>query len=295
MSDEAITPQPGQPLRFIAIVLSLWVGARLVVASPLMGNNEEAFAARLQEGVKGMARDAPQPGPRISTQAEPVWAARIDRAPIVRPRRLWLPSIERAPVVRVAANAPSEGARVAAVEPVTERNTASAPLLSAIPAERGASKPARRWSGGAWTYWRGAGKGGGRGAALSGAGQLGGSQAGMRLERAVGGMDHGLPMLAYGRLTSALKSPRQSEAAIGLAVRPFSGRMPLTIGIERRIALDRGGRNAFALLAAGGLNPTHVAGPLIAEGYAQAGLAGFSRRDGFVDGRVSLGIAPGRS
>jgi len=61
------------------------------------------------------------------------------------------------------------------------------------------------------------------------------------------------------------------------------------IAFERRVALDSDARNAFALFAAGGLNPTEIAPALIAQGYAQAGVVGFSRRDLFADGRVSLG------
>jgi hypothetical protein len=57
---------------------------------------------------------------------------------------------------------------------------------------------------------------------------------------------------------------------------------------ERRQRLGPGGRSGFALLAAGGIGPLAIAGPLSAEGYAQGGVAGLPGADGFADGRLSL-------
>lgn len=126
---------------------------------------------------------------------------------------------------------------------------------------------------------------------MTSAGQLGGAQAGVRIDRAVAQIGRrAMPVLLYGRMTAALSRPHQPEAALGVAIKPLSGRVPLSIGVERRVALDSTGRNAFALIAAGGLNPTRIAGPLITEGYAQAGMVGFARHDLFVDGRLSLGL-----
>ena len=121
---------------------------------------------------------------------------------------------------------------------------------------------------------------------------------GARLERRVARLHVGqrtVPMQVYGRISRAIRRPHQSEAAVGIAVRPQSGRAPLSIGVERRIALENSARNAFALVAAGGLNPTRVVGPVVAEGYAQAGMVGLSRQDLFVDGRVALGVALDRT
>jgi hypothetical protein len=144
----------------------------------------------------------------------------------------------------------------------------------------------RRWSGSAWAFWRDGGK---DGASYGSAGQLGGSQAGVRLERRFTETGKLASVSAYGRATAALSAPHMPEMAVGIALRPVSTKLPVMIAFERRVALDSDARNAFAVFAAGGLNPTEIAPGLIAQGYAQAGVVGFSRRDLFTDGRVSLG------
>jgi hypothetical protein len=138
------------------------------------------------------------------------------------------------------------------------------------------------WRGSAWAFWRN--KVPVR--ALGSAGQLGGAQVGARIDRHFNAA--GLPMSVYGRVSSALYSPEAPEAAVGLALRPVGGPVPISIGVERRIGLNRDGRDAFALVAVTGLYPTPVFGGLIAEGYAQGGMVGFSRADAFIDGRFSL-------
>jgi len=150
-----------------------------------------------------------------------------------------------------------------------------------------AGEASGRWNGTAWLFWRERAQG----AALSSAGQLGGSQAGMRIDRRIGQAGTGgepSPVLVYGRITRALDAPHQGEAALGLAIKPLNGRTALTVGIERRVAMESGARNAFALIVAGGLNPTRLIGPVMAEGYAQAGIVGASQQDLFADGRLSL-------
>ncbi|TNE38164.1 MAG: hypothetical protein EP321_13715 [Sphingomonadales bacterium] len=173
--------------------------------------------------------------------------------------------------------------------------TASAAAPSS-PARRPVSIPAvppsapvgaatsQRWSGSAWLLWRNEGNS----QALGSAGQLGGAQAGLRIDRHLGRPVGTVPLSAYARFTGALREPVAPEAALGIAVHPLSGRVPLMVGIERRVALDDDGRNAFSILAATGLNPTPVMGGLIAEGYAQAGMVGLSRTDLFADGRAVL-------
>ena len=66
--------------------------------------------------------------------------------------------------------------------------------------------------------------------------------------------------------------------------------MPLRLLAERRQALGRDGRSAFAILAHGGVSERAVAGPVILDAYAQAGVVGLSRRDRFADGAMRLSI-----
>lgn len=116
---------------------------------------------------------------------------------------------------------------------------------------------------------------------LATAGQLGGSQAGVRARMRL------MPGLHLaGRLSGPLRSRTGMEAAIGLDVRPVDS-VPVTLMVERRIGLDRGGRDAFVIGAFGGFDRT-VAPGLRLDGYAQAGLVGLGRRDGYVDGALRV-------
>lgn len=295
-SDREALPTRGQPLRFLAAVLCLWVSMRLVAASSLLPGGytaDKPQAGPAQARIQAYAANALGQIFHIGAEsAKPVWTASIDRAPVSSPVRLWSRTIYRAPVARMAeieaVSQPEAGTNPPPVDHVPTDAPASSGIASAVPVRTAENMSRqRRWSGSAWIFWREKGVA----TALTGAGQLGGSQAGVRLDRQVANLGRGgPPVLLYGRLTTALKAPHQSEAALGLAVRPFSGRMPLTVGVERRIALDNNARNAMAIVAAGGLNPTRIAGPVMAEGYAQAGIVGFSRRDLFADGRLTLSV-----
>lgn len=291
----------GMPLRFLAAVLMLWIGGRIAASSSLMGdwNAQQGRALPMASTAAGahelLNRAAGYARGKAVADARPVWVARIDRAPVMRSRRIWVARIDRAPIIHIAAGtmtdteqkprqALAENARAPSSSAVLQR--ASLPALLPPPA---ASEGEPRWSGSAWLFWRGKGSG----AALNGAGQLGAAQAGVRIDRRIARLSigkHSMPMAVYGRMSAALDTPHQSEAALGIAVQPFSGRASLRVGIERRIALEQSGRNAFAFIAAGGLNPTRVFGPVVAEGYAQAGVVGLSRQDLFADGRLTFGL-----
>lgn len=287
----------GVPLRFLAAVLLLWTCGRIAIASSLMGWwRSEGEGMRLtstpfqaHESSTEAARRAESPQAQAP---ESVWAARIDRAPVSRQRSVWATRINHAPLIRIAyKDAPNEELmpqHVDAATSVSPRVAAShpAPRPSPLPLPAPA-KGGRRWSASAWLFWREKGSGG----TLNSSGQFGASQAGARVDRAIGSLKLGtraLPVLGYGRISAALDTPHQSEAAVGVAVRAISGQAPLSIGVERRIALEHSARNAFALVVAGGLNPTQVVGTMMAEGYAQAGVVGLSRRDRFADGRIAL-------
>lgn len=228
--------------------------------------------------------------------APPVLPPRLDRIAIIRVRN----SDRRKGTVRqamLAATIPlaSTNAGSATAPAVRTASTESSNPPVSVPAagpparidEGGGTGHRQRWSGSAWLLWRDTGNP----QAIGSAGQLGGAQAGIRIDRHLGRPFASVPLSAYARLTTALRDPAAPEAAMGLALHPASGRMPVMVGIERRVAFGRDGRDAFAILAATGLNPSRVMGGLIAEGYAQAGMVGLSRKDMFADGRASL-IAP---
>ena len=234
----------------------------------------------------------------IEHKEPPPPSRQLDRIPIIRAEAT---PQEGGPVrqamLRVAIPGPAGSTRtiraaMATASAIPAASPGSPPASISVPAagppapleEYNRNRPAQRWSGSAWVLWRDDGNA----QAIGSAGQLGGAQAGIRVDRHLGKLLDAMPLSAYARLTAALRDPVTPEAALGLALYPVSGRTPLMIGVERRVALDRDGRDAFAILAATGLNPTEIMGGLIAEGYAQAGMVGFSRNDLFADGRISL-------
>lgn len=91
----------------------------------------------------------------------------------------------------------------------------------------------------------------------------------------------------YARVTAALGHPTAPEAALGLAYQP-ARRLPVSLALERRIALGKGARDAMAVMAVGGFGPTPVVAGLSAEAYGQAGIVGFRAHDRFLDGKISL-------
>lgn len=105
-----------------------------------------------------------------------------------------------------------------------------------------------------------------------------------------------VPVLRQGqRLTGAITARASAplatrlgrEVAFGLSARR-QGRVPIEIIAERRIAVDRGGRDAFALMLASGFDSVKLGEGFQTRGYAQAGMVGLRRRDIFIDGAVSV-------
>lgn len=112
-------------------------------------------------------------------------------------------------------------------------------------------------------------------------GQLGGSQAGIRVTYALGASRR----IALATRLSTPLAGRGAEAALGLDWQPT--RLPIHLLAERRIALD-GGRGGTMLGLVGGYGPAPVAGPVTVEGYGQAGLIARDGTETFVDGALRL-------
>jgi hypothetical protein len=116
---------------------------------------------------------------------------------------------------------------------------------------------------------------------LASAGQLGGSQAGIRVR-----YDLGSGLAAALRVSGPLRSRLGKEAAAALDWRPIR-RVPVPVSIVRRAGLDRDGRDAFAAgVFGGGGVPLPLGFSL--DGYGQAGLVGLKRGDAYVDGAVRM-------
>jgi len=162
--------------------------------------------------------------------------------------------------------------------------------LAAAPS-RGTSEPGRgkpfwiqrplaNWALGGWLYLRD----GSAGApdAIAAGGQLGGSQAGLRIAYGFG--DSGR-LRAYGRATMAVRVPEQRELAFGAVFAPLP-RLPIDIAVEQRVAVGADGRTALAAMVTGGVSDVALPAGFRLDSYVQAGIVGVRRRAGFADGAV---------
>lgn len=141
-------------------------------------------------------------------------------------------------------------------------------------------RPLARWSLGGWLYLRDGTDRAPDGIAAGG--QLGGSQAGLRLAYGFG--DRGR-LRAYTRATMAIERPRQREVAFGAAFEPLP-RLPVDIAVEQRIAIGREGRTALAAMLVDGVSEVVLPARFRLDAYAQAGMVGLRRHDGFAEGMV---------
>lgn len=134
-------------------------------------------------------------------------------------------------------------------------------------------------SGAAWLLWRPAGAG----RPLGTGGQLGGSQAGVRVL---------LPLAMHGALRASLRgtmplaSPSVYEVSPGISVRPFKN-VALEVIAERRLRAGAGEHDATSVFASGGFS-ARSGSSVHFEGYAQAGGVGMHRTMWFADGAASL-------
>ncbi|MBC2776410.1 hypothetical protein [Parasphingopyxis marina] len=276
------------PIRFVAGVLTLWIGVRLsfwfaaadapqALPLPIPGfpplRRAEAESPISDENVvRNPARAAPHPRPFLVLRdpyARPAMApapgapARSARRDDRRRQQMW-----------IAAFTPSFA------QPMLMR-FARRPL----PADSGYHNRAEEyspWRVAFWGQWRsGSGP-----RALAEGGELGGSQAGVRVQYSLG-RTRRTEIAAIARASRPLEGADGGEAAIGLALRP-SPDIPLEILAERRIAIERGGRNAWSLGAAAGLYRRPLPFGLEFDGYAQAGIVGLDRRDLFVDANAAV-------
>jgi hypothetical protein len=157
---------------------------------------------------------------------------------------------------------------------------ASPPPSLPIPIRRNEARadgnPARRLSGSAWALLRPDSAG----AALGTGGTLGGSQAGARFF-----YETGVRKLALtARISAPLAMRTGREASVGLALRSRS----IGILLERRVALDRGARNAMSITAYGGVSDFALPHGFLFDGYAQFGIVGIRSRDRFADGAIRI-------
>jgi hypothetical protein len=259
-----------RPLRALGVTLGGWTTMRIVALWPVSGVAVEARAI-----------DTP-----LTLPPRPVVAMPLDDdVPLFAKQPLssrGMNALARAQAHRTALVQKMAGLSVASNTAEPSRDIAAMPLpdapveaQSAIAPGLPPTNPRNRFSGSAWALMRSDGA-----PSLASGGQLGGSQIGMRLFFTPG--PDALAITA--RVSAPLAQPAGREAAIGIALR---GR---NVGLiaEQRFALDKGGRDAPAIFAYGGVSDVKLPGGLRLDGYAQAGVVGIKNPAAFIDGAVRV-------
>jgi hypothetical protein len=255
----------GRPVRFLALVLGGWTGMRGWLLWPTLETVPDVARALIPPAAAALARPSP---PVVQAVPSPVLAVQ-EFAPSSR--------AERAMASTVAVDTGAASIGVVVPPPLVAQDipppTVPQPALVRPPLP--VSSPSRL-SASAWLIARPGG------AAVPFAGQLGGSQAGVRVLYALGAARR---LSLAGRISTPL-GRGQREAAIGFDWRPFDA--PVHLFAEQRFALGKGRGGPTAGVIAG-LDPTPVGLGLRLEGYGQAGVIARHGAEGFADGALRLG------
>jgi hypothetical protein len=286
-----------RPLEAIGLVLGCWtvfrIGSYLPTQSaptpkaPELARSTDAGRSRPLPGV-GTAlagqptADVPSAGPQKADGAatEPRQSHRSAR--VDKKQKFGPP--QRLSAASVASNhfAPLSGESSAAPRPQAQSlGIASSPAGSEL--QQSHKRDQSPFSGSAWILFRPQSSG----QKLADFGQLGGSQAGVRLY---------LPLRRGVRLTGRVSMPLSgvgTDASLGVALK--ARQLPVELLVERRFALDRGSRNAFSATLTSSIASRSIVRGWQVEGYGQAGLVGIRHPSLFADGALRLTKAIART
>lgn len=285
--------RPTAPIRFLCAAMLFWAGLRILLVSPsameAVAEAPKLIAGTVAPRLAGIVEGGPATHSaavqQLLRRPAPVRAAAFallgpdplgasDAAPGRRTSRY--DDVRHAQML-LAAFAPS------ATHPMLMRFPRRSPLpatAAAPPAPRASVTVPWRLS--AWTLWRtGSGP-----PPLANGGQLGGSQAGLRTLYDLGRVA-GTDLALSARMSRPLESDGGTEAALGISARPLPA-VPVEFTIERRIAVERGGRDAWAMGLAGGVYREPLPLGLELDGYFQAGVVGARSRDLYGDLAVAV-------
>lgn len=273
MTTQAI--RRGRPLRFLALVTVGWVAMRVAFLWVQTGSLPEAIRQFAAPNIASLP-------PREDRAVLPLIAVAraVPASPAARPVAPALHYVGDPVRMRQALlNLLQFG------EPeYTDSPASLAPALFPAPAQRRAG-PVDRWSASAWLAARS-----GAGLAVAPGGQLGGSQAGVRL---VWLLDPKRRVSLFGRFVTPLSGPGK-EATLGVEWQPT--RAPVRLIAEQRFVVD-GGRGGPGVAVVAGLD-RDVAGFRL-ESYGQAGVIRRDRAEPYADGalratrRIGHGFAIG--
>lgn len=260
-----------KPLRFVISIVLLWSGIRVWMTYPVDAGTLSALSPQEEIDVNpAIARPSPLP---LAYSPMEVPRSAVLRASLPASSPPVTHPISHVAMPQTAPEPISLIGRANSSFPAKSQDLI-APL--SLPIRTASSK--RRLSGYAWLFAREGGQQG-----LAGAGLLGGSQAGIRLNYAVTS-----DLAATMRVSRPLED-RGGEAALGIYWKP-SPAAPFAIIAERRIALDRDGRDAFALIAAGGVSEIKLPSAFTLDVYGQTGLVGMKARDPFIEGSSTVAL-----
>ena len=249
----------GRPLRFLAVALGGWVTIRIAVLLPDIASlpASEVIPRVIavlvpQVAAAGLGRPRPVPATARPLYPQP------DPKPLDERRLRASPSIWALPLL-------SPMARYPPPEHLPQPDRVPSPIGPPVVVS-GAS----RLTGSAWLLARGGAAG-----TVSG-GQLGASQAGLRLAYALGERRR---VALVARLATPLEGAGR-EAALGVEWQPTT--LPIRLVAEQRFALDTG-RGGPTLGVIAGYGPADIAPGLRVEAYGQAGAIVRGGVEGFVD------------
>lgn len=261
----------GRPLRFLGLVLGGWTALRIALLLPEAARLPELIAPRASAADGGLASVPP----RLLGE----WPAPPPRSAALDAAAPGNTTIARE-LGRSRGNLAPSGQGMLSVaqrQPDAVLNAPYRPGPAPPSAPDAPRRAASRLSGTGWLALRQ-----GRGDGLGPGGQLGGSQAGVRLRYALG---ESRRVALSARFSSPLRG-RGAEAALGVEWRPT--RAPVSVIAEQRIGLD-GSPGGPTLMALGGINPTPVAAGFSLEGYGQGGAVLRRQRvEPFADGALRL-------
>lgn len=250
----------GRPLRFLLLTLGGWIAIRTLALLPNTAPLPALVEAIVPRAVA--ERLIPALAKAFVPSIQPPVAS-----PPTAPALLPPPGTHGSPpLLLVAVAAPI------LVEPRSEQpKTSLPPPLALTPIAQGRS----RLAGSAWLLARGGPSG-----SLDG-GQLGASQAGLRVTYALGSARR----VALAARVSAPIRGRGREASLGVEWQPT--RLPVRLLAEHRISLD-GGRGGPMLGIIAGYGPADIAPGIRLEAYGQAGAIARDGVETFVDTAARL-------
>lgn len=266
---------PSRPFRWIGLLLTGWVCFRavMILAGDPFGSALEVapttIAATQVQRTSGPANSMPE---QVTFTEKRLRTARLSTDVPRISRIAYGNHSARMFGKKAFAALPTSSLSSAKVARPTHGLT-TAPLAPPSPVSGGwsPSSPHKRWSASAWLLVRADGP-----APLGTAGELGGSQAGARLF-----YDIAEPAALTARISRPIARALGGEASVGLALRHGN----VGVLLERRIALDRGGRNDFSVTGYGGISEVSLGHGVRLDGYVQAGVVG---HDGFADSAVRV-------